>query len=173
MWYILYMYQKWDDLSQIIIAQGKYLLDRLWIATSASGKLVRPCLCPACTSRWLQSSFQRPSPRSEDVRQARGRYWESARVVGGSGDGKEEGLVTKASVSVGRRWCWIFEGCSTGQNPHLTLGNAGDSLQDNSPLWEKENLHWNCHSVAQLRVIQLFWVWGADADSLGCDSNPV
>ena len=47
---VIYMYQKGNNVSQMI-AQGKYLLDRLWIATSASGKLVRPCLCPASTSQ--------------------------------------------------------------------------------------------------------------------------
>ena len=43
--------------------------------------------------------------------------------------------MTKACVS----WegCEIFEGCSTGQNPHPTLGNAGDSVQDKFSLFER------------------------------------
>ena len=68
--------------------------------------------------------------------------------------------MTKACVS----WegCEIFEGCSTGQNPHPTLGNAGDSVQDQFSLFERGQicpaLAFPHPAVGQLRgtVIQCF-----------------
>ena len=121
--------------------------------------------------------FQRPAPRSEDVRQARGRYWESASAWR-KRDGKEEGLVTKACVSW--EWCWIFEGCSAGQNPHLILGNAGDTpfkITGEFLLWENGGkfapaLVFPHSALAQLRVIQCFESQSAVWSELSVRSKP-
>ena len=78
----------------------KYLLNRLWIATS--GKLVRPCLCPACTQPPTLSLLLRFRDPRQGLRMwgKQGEDIEKVRVLGGSGTGRRRGLWQRP-VSVG------------------------------------------------------------------------